>query len=501
MNFKDFMLNKIEEGNQSINEVKFSAKNLEKVALLYGKIMGKQMGGVFKVFGTEDFKRKSGPGRGIRMMNESGEMLRFNWDKKLAKKAAYDLTSIDFWAKNNIDFQKPTRTITFGSELNVVQVLAKIVDALKTGTINEAELFIKEANLILEGTTPKERSDWLRAHSLPASDGRESAMRKQVNSKAPHLKDQLEIFLGQPEANSFEAGIKQAEKEFAGTPFADPETVFDDVEDLLEVIVSGRWKSMVVCGMGGIGKTFGITKGDRSLKALLGAPGDKWDIVTGVKASPQAWYKVLFGVRNKIMVWDEADSLLKNKDIIMAMKSTLDTDDNNNYASYMAGMKNMVGMSDDAIEQYCQDVEAHIEDGGVITTSPNPSEGQMQLPSKFSCRKGASIFISNMKADEIDQAIMSRSIFVDIYLAEQDVRKRIQSIALKKASAKGRTEEHVMETMSALAQGGGKEVEITYMTPEFARQSKQMTVRAYELAEAIRETGLTNWVRLAGLYA
>ena len=173
MNFIEFMENKLNEAEQELNEVKFSEKNLKKVVKLYSSIMGKQMGGKFMPLGkdVEEYKRKSGPGKGYRVMNNAGEQLRFNWDQKFAKKAQYDLTSIDFWAKDNTDFQKPSRTIRFAAELNVIQVLSKITDALKTGTINEAKELIDDANdfLFERGRTKEEKIEWLETHGLKRS--------------------------------------------------------------------------------------------------------------------------------------------------------------------------------------------------------------------------------------------------------------------------------------------------------------------------------------------
>lgn len=251
MNFKEFMSYKINEAEIELNEVKFSEKNLEKVVKIYSSIMGKQMGGKFKQLGgIEKYKRKMGPGRGYRVMNSAGEMLRFNWDQKLAKKAQYDLTSIDFWAKGNINFQKPTRTVRFGAELNVIQVLSKIIDALKTGTINEAHDLIDDANIILfeaKGPTKDEKIAWLENHGLKRSKAG-SVKNMQIAAAEAGLSEQLEIFLGQPETNSFEGGLKKIEKEFNQEVFANPDTVFEDIEDLLGLVASRKWRTLIVCG-------------------------------------------------------------------------------------------------------------------------------------------------------------------------------------------------------------------------------------------------------------
>jgi len=158
----------------------------------------------------------------------------------------------------------------------------------------------------------------------------------------------------------------------------------------------------------------------------------------------------------------------------------------------------MVGKTQDQIKEYSDFVDEEIANGKFI----GMGKQDVKIPSKFYF-EGGMIFISNMKANQIEQAIMSRSIFVDVYLAATDVIKRIDSIARAQASGDPLTsEENVDEIMEAL--GGGVQApthEIKYMTPEYARKSKQLTVRAYSLANTMRKAGIARWAHLAALYA
>lgn len=494
MRFRDLIsgrANRLDFVNEEfeLNEVKFDASKLQKVVDLYGSVIGRRMSGKFKTISTEEYNRAMGPGKGIRTMNDAGEQLRFNWDAKLAKVSDFVLTSIDYWDSSNLDFQKPTRTITFGPHLNVLQVMDKIIDGLKTGRITESSLNEKRSR--------EEKQEWLEGKGLPKSlSGSEKAMRARAEKEG--ILDELEVFLGKAEKNSFEAGLKEVEKQFTKEVYADPETVFEDIEDLLSVVAAGKWRTLVVCGMGGIGKTWHITQGPRSLKALLGPEGDEWTYHSGTKAAPFAFYKTLFQERDKVIVFDEADSLLKNPDIVMMLKPILDTS-GDNLAEYMAGTENMVGKSMSEIEDYCAEVDAEVMAGASIGIGKN----DVKLPSKFPFT-GGMIFISNMRADQIEGAIMSRSIFVDVHLAQQDVVKRIRSIAKKQASSMGLTEAEADEIVDALSVGAdakGQDVEVTYMTPEFARKTKQLTVRAYQLAAILKTSGLTRWKELSQMYA
>jgi len=490
----------IKKINEMLNEAAFSEKNLEKVAGLYGKILGKKMGGEFVKISTESYTRKTGPGRGVRVMNEKGAQLRFNYDAKIAKGGSFDLTSIDYWEPSNTDFQHPSRTVMFKTEFNVVEVLDQISKALLTGVLKEHADMCKvcgqtpcNCTSIDEARSSEEKQQWLVSKGMPKSlAGSEKAMRSRAEQLG--IEDELETFLGMQETNTFEDELKSSEKEFDKEVFANPETVFEDIEDLLSVVAQKKWRTLVICGMGGIGKTYHITEGPRSLKALLGPAGGKWEYHSGTKAAPFAFYRTLFQERDKIIVFDEADSLLKNNDIVMMLKPILDTS-GDNMAAYMSGTENMVGKSDKEIKSYCEEVDAEIAAGTQIGTGKN----DVKLPSKFFF-EGGMIFISNMRANQIEGAIMSRSIFIDVYLAQQDVMKRIRSIALAKYKSFGpEYVEALMEGMGVNSKEPPKPV--TYMTPEYARKTKPFTVRSMDLAHILKQSGLTRWAELAALYA
>lgn len=486
--------------NKMLTEAAFSEKNLEKVAELYGKILGKKMGGDFLKISTESYTRKTGPGKGVRSMNEKGAQLRFNYDAKIAKGGSFDLTSIDYWEPTNFDFQKPTRTVMFKAEFNVVEVLDVISKALLTGKINESADDCRvcgqtpcNCTSIEEARSSQEKQEWLASKGMPKSlAGSEKAMKDRAEKLG--LSSELETFLGMQETNTFEDELKSTEKEFDKEVFANPETVFEDIEDLLSVVAKRQWRTLVVCGMGGIGKTYHITEGPRSLKALLGPAGDKWEYHSGTKAAPFAFYRTLFQERDKIIVFDEADSLLKNPDIVMMLKPILDTS-GDNMAAYMSGTENMVGKSDKEIRAYCEEIDAEIAGGASIGMGKN----DVKLPSKFFF-EGGMIFISNMRANQIEGAIMSRSIFIDVYLAQQDVMKRIKSIALAKYKSFG------PEYVEALIEGMGVQSKeppkpVQYMTPEYARKTKPFTVRSMDLAHILKQSGLSRWATLAQMYA
>jgi len=511
MNFKDYVSlrkTRLQEAEEILNEVKFSEKNLNKVAKLYGKIMGKHMGGVFKPFGIETFKRKTGPGNGIRMMNNTGAQLRFNWDAKRAKKSQYDLTSIDYWDKDNIDLTKPTRTVMFSADLNVVQVLGKITDALLTGTIREAQEIIDSANdFLFEKLTTKEKSKWMEDHGLSKYNTAPDSMRRSVAKKKPELSEELEVFLGQKESNSFNDGLKKADKMLDTTVYADPDTVFDELEDLTQMVAGGFTKSLVVTGMGGIGKTYHVTEGNRSLLKTLGEAGGKWELITAPKASITSFYKDVYQMRDKIIVWDECDALFEDKDIMTALKGALDTS-GQNYMSYGMNTISMAGYSDQQVDEFCNDLDMELASGEKII---GPGKNDLKLPSKYRFT-GSMIFISNMKLEKFRKvdtggALMSRSLFIDIYLEATDVVKRIKTIGYAMSESANYSRDDIDEIVDALseAEKDNKPLVkngIQYATAGTSRAMKGLSVRSMVQALNMKiGMKLPNWKELAQKYA
>lgn len=222
----------------TLNEAKFNEKRMLKATRLFAKVLSREFHGEFKTLGTEEYKRSDGTGIGIRMMNDKGAQIRFNWDKKISKVTDNVLTSIDYWIPKNTNFQKPTRRVVFNPDANVVQIMGKITKALDTGRLSEKR-------------NRKEKEAFLQKHGLPKSlAGSEKGMRSRAEKEG--LADEIEVFLGTREKNTFEEDLQKTEKKFSKEVYADPETVFQDIEDLLSLVAQGKWRTLIVCGMGGV---------------------------------------------------------------------------------------------------------------------------------------------------------------------------------------------------------------------------------------------------------
>ena len=136
---------------------------------------------------------------------------------------------------------------------------------------------------------------------------------------------------------------------------------------------------------------------------------------------------------------------------------------------------------------------------------------EVKLPNKIPF-KGKMIFISNMPSEKIDQAIMSRSLFVDVKLTNQDKLARLQELANYKYKQYNVDEALQAEINSALGIGsysGETDDGKRYMSPELVKELrkqgsplvKEPTARAAEIAVELALSGIPTWKRLVALYA
>ena len=242
--------------------------------------------------------------------------------------------------------------------------------------------------------------------------------------------------------------------------------------------------------------TYGIKQ---KLKQLLGDEGLKWTYHSGMKVSANAFYKTIYTERDRCVVLDEADSFLKNEEIVMMLKPALDTD-GDHQLEYAIRTKPMNGLSNAEVRKYCNEVDAELAAGGslIFSNSNKLADGEVIIPSKYFF-DGQMIFISNMRAKQIDQALKSRALFIDVYLCAQDVFKRIGDIM--QAKYPNMTREQIDAELEKLGANNAKQENVVYMTPELARKHNQFSIRTATIGFALRDAGIANWSWLAQMYA
>jgi hypothetical protein len=158
------------------------------------------------------------------------------------------------------------------------------------------------------------------------------------------------------------------------------------VECMVHMLAKGDQPSVVITGPGGLGKSFTVTKtlneaGFKDISLLdefeVGAKlGDKKFTVIKGYSTPKGLYRTLYENKDGVIVFDDCDSVLKDPVSLNLLKGALDS-----YSKRIISWR--ADMKDD------------------------------ELPQSFEF-KGRVIFISNLSSSSLDQAIISRSMAVDL---------------------------------------------------------------------------------------
>lgn len=180
---------------------------------------------------------------------------------------------------------------------------------------------------------------------------------------------------------------------------------FDFLTDFVNMIADRTSASLVVTGEGGLGKTFTVNKalkdaGLSSTTDMVGFGSDDnlfeeqsrklYTVVKGYSTA-KGLYRTLYENRNRIVVFDDCDSVLKDPVALNLLKGALD--------SY---------------------------DRRIISWNAE-SFGDDDLPRSFEF-KGGVIFISNLPIFKVDQAIRSRAICVDLSMTAMQKIERMGAI-------------------------------------------------------------------------
>ena len=181
----------------------------------------------------------------------------------------------------------------------------------------------------------------------------------------------------------------------------DINTRFDFVEKLINMVASGVQASAVITGQGGLGKSFTVLKtladaGYKDMSDLaefqVGQTILRSKVFTQVKgySTAKGLYRTLFENNGGVIVFDDCDAVLKDAVALNLLKGALD--------SY-----------------------------GKRIISWNADMRDEDLPRSFNFT-GKVIFISNLDQSNIDQAIRSRSMMIDLSMNEDQKIDRMAFI-------------------------------------------------------------------------
>jgi hypothetical protein len=193
-------------------------------------------------------------------------------------------------------------------------------------------------------------------------------------------------------STNFELNAPDA-KEFGGIAITTPRTSkwdinqkFDFLSHLTRMVINATQVSLIITGEGGLGKTYTVKK--EILKKQLSNMTD-YVIIKGF-STPRGLFRTLFENNGKLIVFDDCDEVLEDKIAKNLLKGALDSYDTREISW--------------------------------ITKTTDES-----LPDSFEFT-GRVIFISNMSQDKIEQAILSRSMCIDLTMSIADKLARMEWI-------------------------------------------------------------------------
>ena len=238
---------------------------------------------------------------------------------------------------------------------------------------------------------------------------------------------------------------------------------FDILNNFVEMVANKNTASLVISGRGGLGKTHTVLQKIHS----LGFEKPKVDIIeeheeliedeeiladkqyTIVKgfSTARGLYQTLYENRHSLIIFDDCDSILKDKTAVNILKAALDSYD-------------------------------------VREISWNSENFRSDLPTSF-IFAGSIIFISNMSINEIPQPILSRCLLADVSMTRHELIERMEVIS--------QSEEFLPEYDSEV-----KSDVIDFMkTLLNDHRITELNLRSLIISCKIRFSNPNNWERLA----
>jgi hypothetical protein len=279
-------------------------------------------------------------------------------------------------------------------------------------------------------------------------------------ARAQGLTSTIRVEAGSPEQSSQTAAANAVK---ALPAYADPKVVFDDLRDLVAMVLDGKQPSLIVTGGAGSGKSYSITKQieESGLRKNI-----DWVHSKG-HASPFGLYRTLYENKDNLIVFDDTDSILKDAIAINILKAALDSYEVREITWKSKSTFNAAGMDSETIDQA-------IEDG--------------RLPDRFDFT-GKVIFISNLPINQFDAALRSRSFAIDITLRSEDVILRIETILPSIAPdsplpLKKKALQYIRDNVELMVKG-----------------NETLNMRTFLNTLKIMQSGSPNWERLVKKYA
>jgi hypothetical protein len=230
---------------------------------------------------------------------------------------------------------------------------------------------------------------------------------------------------------------------------------FGFVRDMVQMLAKGDQASVVVTGPGGLGKSHTVSSalseaGFIDLSTLddlpegAKVPDNGFKVIKGY-STPKGLFRTLYENRNSVIVFDDCDSVLKDPVSLNLLKAALDS-----YSRRIISWR------------------ADIRDE--------------DLPNVFEF-KGRVVFISNLPSSSMDQAIISRSLAVDLTMTSQQKVERMRHLVNQPDFMEDYDMVHKTDAMDLIG--------------KMCDSVKELSLRTLIQVTKIRKSAGANWKDLA----
>jgi hypothetical protein len=228
---------------------------------------------------------------------------------------------------------------------------------------------------------------------------------------------------------------------------------FGFLSDMVTMLARGDQASVVVTGPGGLGKSHTVTSALVKTGFTDTSTLEEGSVVNKEKAfnvikgysTPKGLYRTLYENRDGVVVFDDCDSVLKDPVSVNLLKAALDSYD-----------RRIISWRADFRDE--------------------------ELPNSFEF-KGRVVFISNMDSGKLDQAIVTRSLAVDLSMTNKQKVERMQHLCKSK------------DFMSEYAQN--LKDDAMALIESLQDEVKELSLRTLIQVTKIRKSAGENWKELA----
>ena len=229
---------------------------------------------------------------------------------------------------------------------------------------------------------------------------------------------------------------------------------FGFIDSMVGLVTSGEQASVIICGPGGLGKSHSVIAAlnargfvDRTLDEDFSVAKNKARTYTVIKgySTSKGLYRTLWENKDGVIVFDDCDSVLKDPVSLSLLKTALDSY-GRRVISWRADFK------DD------------------------------ELPNSF-LFKGRVVFISNMASHQMDQAILTRSLCVDLSMTTQQKVERMRTLLQQQDFLPDYSSQHKQEAMDLI--------------DTLQDTVKELSLRTLIQCVRIRKSSGSNWAELA----